>query len=171
LRGINLVNAKRVSMARLHSVCVALGAQNVRTYIASGNVVFDSPLATQTVRSRLEAGIQREFGFEVDVFVLTAAELADVVKRNPFEGDDPRSLHVAFSFGDLDPGDVAKLQAIGRPADEAVAVVGRQIYLRLPNGFGGGPQPGLVRGKIKPLVTIRTWGTVTALDKLAREAA
>jgi uncharacterized protein (DUF1697 family) len=154
-------------MARLRDVCVALGAENVRTYIASGNVIFDSRLGPQTVRARLENGIRVEFGFDVEVLVLTASELSQVVELNPFKKDDPRSLHVAFAFGDIDRGDKEKLEAIGRPADEAVAVVGRQIYLRLPRGFGGGPQPGLVRNKIKPLVTIRTWRTVVRLHELA----
>ena len=155
-------------MARLRDVCAAVGAENVRTYIASGNVIFDSPLATRTVRDRLEAGILGEFGFAVDVLVLSAAELSEVVKSNPFAQDDPRTLHVAFAFGDLDRDDVVKLEAIGPADEDAVAVVGRQIYMRLPHGFGGGgPQPGLVRGKMKPLVTIRTWRTVLRLNELA----
>ena len=158
-------------MARLRDVCAAVGAENVRTYIASGNVVLDSRLAPATLRTRLEAELAREFGFPTSVIVLTAPELAEVVKRNPYEKAETGTVHVAFAFGDLDKKTTDRLESIGSDSDEAAAVVGRQIYFRLPHGFGGVATLGLVVSKMKPPVTIRTWRTVLALDKLATEGA
>jgi uncharacterized protein (DUF1697 family) len=84
LRAINLGARNKVPMAALRDVCRSVGADNVRTYIASGNVVFDSPLAAAPLRDQLEGALQREFGFYVPVRLLTQRELELVVLRNPF---------------------------------------------------------------------------------------
>ena len=169
LRAINLGARNRVPMARLREVCEQAGCTDVKTYIASGNVVLSSTASAAELRRKLEAAIEAEFGITIVVVVLTAHELSQVVERNPFKSADPATIHVAFASGDLDAE--AKKRFGARQANpdsevDAAAVVGRQIYLRLPHGFGGASLPGIAISKVQPPVTIRTWRTVTKLHEL-----
>jgi uncharacterized protein (DUF1697 family) len=169
LRGINLGPRNRVSMAKLRQICEDAGCVNVRTYIASGNVVFDSHLTAATLRSRLERDIEEELRLNIAVVVLTASELAQIVKRNPFASEDPGSLHVAFGVDDLDRKTVELFESISPSSDEAAAVVGRQIYFRLPHGFGTATLPGVALSKVRPPVTIRNWRTVQKLNQMVND--
>lgn len=169
LRGINLGARNRVPMAKLRELCEQVGASDVKTYIASGNVVLSSASSAGELRKALEEGIEADFGFNIVVVVLTAHEFSQAVKRNPFKGADPATLHVAFASGDLD-AEARKRLDVGRVNSDAgvdaAAVVGRQIYLRLPNGFGGASLPGIAINKVTPPVTVRNWRTVMALNDM-----
>jgi uncharacterized protein (DUF1697 family) len=152
-------------MARLREVCEAAGATNVRTYIASGNVVLDSDLSTAALRERMEHDIETEFGISIIVVVLTAAELATAIAKNPYKKAEPGTLHAAFAPNDLAKADVDRLRKLDFPPDE-LAVIGRQIYYHLPNGYGNAQLPREIdRAKLK--VTARNWRTVLALNEMA----
>ncbi len=166
LRGINLGARNRVQMAKLRELCEASGATNARTYIASGNVVLDSRHTAQTVASELERAIEREFGISIAVVVLTAAEVAAVVKRNPFPSAAPDTLHVAFAAKPITKSATAHLAALDFPPDE-LAVRGRQIYMHLPNGYGRARLPVEMDRRAGQPITVRNWRTVTTLDKMA----
>jgi uncharacterized protein (DUF1697 family) len=165
LRGINLAGRNRVPMARLREVCEAAGATNVRTYIASGNVVLDSELSAAALRERMEHDIKTEFGIAIVVVVLTAAELAAAISKNPYKKAEPGTLHVAFAPSDFAKADVDRLHKLDFPVEE-LAVIGRQIYYHLPNGYGNAQLPREIdRAKLK--VTARNWRTVLALNEMA----
>ena len=166
LRGINLGKRNRVAMAKLREVCESAGASNVRTLIASGNVVLDSDLSADALRRRLELDFEREFGFGVLFVVLSAAQMKDVVKRNPFPEADPKQVHVAFAAGAIDDMTKQKLEALDA-GEERASVVGKRIYLYLPRGFGGVNLLGVGSSKMKPPVTIRGWQTVLRLRDMA----
>lgn len=166
LRGINLGARNRVPMARLRELCEASGATNARTYIASGNVVLDSQHAAQTVASQLERAIESEFGISIVVVVLTAAEIATVVKRNPFPNASSNSLYVAFAAKPISRSAITDLEALDFPPDE-LAVRGHQIYMHLPNGYGRGRLPVEMDRRAGQPITVRNWRTVTTLRDLA----
>ena len=85
LRGINVSGSKPVKMDALRASFEALGFKNVRTYVQSGNVVFEAKeRAAAPFAPKIAARIKRDFGFDVPVLVLGAAELARVVEENPF---------------------------------------------------------------------------------------
>ena len=96
LRGINVGGKNILPMRELTRLCAALGGQNVRTYIQSGNVALDlpPPLAQTLVRD-LQAAITREFALSVPVLLRSVAEMAAVVAQNPWPERDP-----AHSEGD-----------------------------------------------------------------------
>ncbi len=170
LRAVNLGGRRRVPMATLRKLFEANGHAEVLTYIASGNVVFDSPKRSiGRLADRLEVAILEEFGFEVDVVVRSAAEVADVVAQNPFQ-DAPAArkalLYVAFARGPIAGADLS----IDRSFAPDEYSVGRfAIYLHRPAGFS---QPTkltdafLARIAGSP-VTTRNWNTVTKLAELA----
>jgi hypothetical protein len=95
LRGINVGGRTRVSMADLRTLFLALGSEDVATYVQSGNVLFKAPLAGPAeLAPPIEEEIRRRLGLNVRVVVRTAAQLAQVVAGNPFAADeiDPGSF-------------------------------------------------------------------------------
>lgn len=84
LRGINIGPSKRVEMARLKKMFESLGLRNVRTYIQSGNVVFEGRGAATAVAKKIEKGMMEEFGFSALIMMRTEEEMARAIANNPF---------------------------------------------------------------------------------------
>jgi uncharacterized protein (DUF1697 family) len=170
LRGINIGSRRRVSMSDLRAAFEALGADEVQTYVQSGNVVFRSADAAGKLVGRVERKIHAEFGADVAVIVRTQAEMARVLKANPFlqEGSDTTALHVTFLAEKPDPAKVRGLTAPTAAADE-FAVIGREVYLHCPDGYGRTKlNNAFFEKKLGVAATTRNWKTVTALADLAR---
>ena len=166
LRGINLGARNKIGMADLRALVAGLGAEDVETYVQSGNVVFTSVPSEDTFASRLEEGIRREHGHAVAVLVRTGAELARLVAANPFleAGKDPASLHVTFL---TEAAGRTRLEAPDHGDDE-FRVVGREIYLHCPNGYGRSKlSNAFFEKKLGVIATTRNWRTVTTLAELA----
>src|SRR5215469_9663989 len=99
LRGINVSGHKIIRMERLRAVFEELGFAHVKTYVQSGNVIFETNEPPSGLAAKIERKIQAEFGFEVPVLTKSAKELKDIVKHNPLLKDsaiDPAKLHVTF---------------------------------------------------------------------------
>ncbi len=102
LRGVNVGGRNKVSMADLRSLVESLGHTDVTTYIQSGNIVFTS--AKAVAAPTLEAAIKDELGLDVTVVLRTPAELAKVVKANPFAREDLSKVHVGFMAAEAREG-------------------------------------------------------------------
>lgn len=130
LRGINL-GKRRVKMDRLREAFESFGCDDVATYIASGNVIFESASEqTGTLEAELESHLLGEFGFQVDTFIRSLAELAaiDLLSVFPSVNDDPEyRVHVMFLKGP--PGEEAErnLREL-TTADDSFHVIGREAY-------------------------------------------
>jgi uncharacterized protein (DUF1697 family) len=133
LRAVNVGGAGALPMAKLKSMCRDAGFANVETYIASGNVVFDCNAAAKRVRAELEARLHAHAGKPVGVIVRTAAEMADVLRANPFTGTEPRYTVVVF-LDARPPGDALE-HAVGGNGEE-MALGNREIFIHYPNGMG-----------------------------------
>jgi uncharacterized protein (DUF1697 family) len=158
LRGVN-VGGRKVPMSELRTRFDELGHTDVRTYIQSGNVVFDAKGQPARVRAEIEQALQRAFGFEIAVLLRTPAELASVVKRNPFGGD----AYVTFLDVQPERGFVAAIDADAYLPDEFV-VDGREVYVRCPNGYGRTKiNNTFFERKLATRATTRNWNTVTLL--------
>src|SRR5687768_11342779 len=127
LRGINVGGKNKLPMKELAALFVKAGCEQVSTFIASGNVLFDAPkkLAAQ-VPTLLPKAIEKKFGFAPPIVLRTAAELAAVPARTPFEGADEDALYVMFLADAPDEAKVAALDPNRSPGDE-YAVVGKEI--------------------------------------------
>lgn len=151
-------------MADLRALCAELGLTDVRTYIASGNVVCSSSQrSAAAVQSTMERGLRSRFGFDVPVIVRTPRQLQGVVDELPFA--DSEQVHVSFLPAPLPAAVVAEIRA-GLLNGAELVVSGAHAYLRTPAGLG---QPWLRAPQAKALSdgTVRTWRTVTALLDLA----
>src|SRR5579864_3521165 len=97
LRGINVSGQKKVRMEELKKLYESLGFERVRTYIQSGNVVFEHPGAdVSDLTGRIERAIEGRFGIEVPVILRTRDELRTVIGNLPFTGKDDAKVHVTF---------------------------------------------------------------------------
>jgi uncharacterized protein (DUF1697 family) len=167
LRGINVGGHRVIAMADLRDMFAAAGARDVVTYIQSGNVVFaHAARSAPTLAAKLAAQIAKATGFEVPVMLRTAAEWEAVVSANPFAGADTDQLHVSFLATAPDPGVLDRFEAAAHEP-ERFALVGRELYMHLPDGMGRSKLVGAL-GKVKPIAagTARNWRTVLKLHEL-----
>ena len=138
LRAINVGGKNMVPMGRLREVFEEVGCRGVRTYINSGNVVFEaSPAVAKRVAREVEKRIEAELGVRSPVVVRTAEEMARAgvahhLAKGPIAADD-KTLYVAFLADEPSADRLAKLDAKRSPGDEFV-VRGREIYVRLAMG-------------------------------------
>jgi uncharacterized protein (DUF1697 family) len=131
LRAIN-VGGHNVKMDRLRELFEALGLSNVETFIASGNVIFDSPARnTQMLEEEIEDHLRASLGYEVATFIRSASELADIAGYQPFAASEldreGNSLYIAFLRSP--PGGEAerRLSAFRNEIDD-FHVHGREVY-------------------------------------------
>jgi uncharacterized protein (DUF1697 family) len=164
LRGVNL-GKRTVKSAELKAAFEAMGFTNVKTLLASGNVLFDAK-ASKSLQDKIEAGLKEAFGFEIGTVLRSIDELAAMVDANPFgreEGEDAK-LHVML-FAERMP---ASFKPRGIKDDfDVPKVTDREVYLlvlRKPDGTYIGNSGGLIAlEKQLPkgtLVTSRNWNTI-----------
>ncbi len=132
LRAINVSGKRKVPMSDLRELVEALGHTDVRTYIQSGNVVFNATAGSPArIRSAMEQQIETAFGFGVTVLLRSPAELEAAMRRNPF-GD---SAYVTFLDEPPTAGSIAAIDPAAFAPDE-FAVHGREVFVHCPNGYG-----------------------------------
>jgi uncharacterized protein (DUF1697 family) len=168
LRGINLGARNKVSMSDLRALFESLGAEDVETYVQSGNVVFRSGDDPATLTDAIQKRISRDLGLSVTVLVRTRQQLAKVFTGNPFANDngEPTNLHVTFLAAKPDAARVRKLDPKRAEPDE-FRVVGQEIYLHCPNGYGKSKLTNAYFEKqLGVAATTRNWKTVTKLTEL-----
>jgi uncharacterized protein (DUF1697 family) len=162
LRAVNVGGTGKLPMVELKAMCEAAGFGSVKTYIASGNVVFQSKKTEAQVKVALEKALAAYAGKRVGVMVRTAAEMAEVLAKNPFR-KMPANQTVAF-FLDGPPAEDA-LRTVSNRTKEDVRLGIREIYAYYPDGMG--------QSKLKiPAAkngTARNMNTVAKLAEMAAE--
>jgi uncharacterized protein (DUF1697 family) len=133
LRAINVGGTGKLPMADLKAMAEAVGFTQVRTYIASGNLVFRSSLSEVEVKARLESQLATYAGKPVPVLVRTAEEMAAVVAANPFP--DVAGSRCLVIFLDSAPAVDTIAQAMGLQ-NERVALGQREIFVDYADGIG-----------------------------------
>ena len=159
-------------MKSLAAIFDAAGCSKVRTYIQSGNVLFDAhaELAAK-LPSLASRAIAKQHGLEVSLQLRTHDELAAITRANPFleKGADHSRLLVMFLADKPPARSVTALDPDRSPPDEFV-VRGREIYLHCPNGFGRSKLSNAwFDSKLGTVSTGRNWRTVLELLKLSSE--
>jgi uncharacterized protein (DUF1697 family) len=175
LRGINVSGQKQIKMNDLAALFIGLGAEDVRTYIQSGNVVFRYPDSDLPALIRLISGkIFEKYGFEVPVLIRTASELREMLARNSFTDEiitDANQPYVTFLSEEPAIENLEKLNSEHYEPDR-FRVLGRAIYLYCPGGYGQTKlSNAFLEKKLKVTATTRNWKTIQALVNLADQAA
>jgi uncharacterized protein (DUF1697 family) len=161
LRAVNVGGTGKLPMTELKAMCEAAGFNSVKTYIASGNVVFKSPKSEAQVKAKLEAALAAYAGKPVGVIVRTAPEMAAVLAANPFHGF-PGNRTVAIFLDQQPPKDA--LGNVAGQVREELALGRREIYGYYPDGQGDSKLriPAAKNG------TARNMNTVAKLAEMAR---
>jgi uncharacterized protein (DUF1697 family) len=164
LRAVNVGGTGKLPMSELKTMCEELGFTSVRTYIASGNVVFASRKSEAAVKAALEKRLQAYGGKAVGVLVRSAAEMAQVSADNPFPKAAPNRT-VAIFLDEAPPKDT--LTAARGLKKEEIKLGKREIYVHYGQGMG---QSKLVIAAAKS-GTARNMNTVAVLARMAAELA
>lgn len=164
LRAVNVGGTGKFPMSDLKAMCEDAGFSSVRTYIASGNVVFESDLSEAEVKAALEARLETYAGKPVGVLVRTAAEMADILAGNPFPDRAPN--HTVAIFLDAPPP-ADTLAGVTGQSGEEIRLGRREICVHYPNGQGRS------KLKIRAAVsgTARNMNTVAKLAGMANSPA
>ncbi|HEX3364053.1 DUF1697 domain-containing protein [Phenylobacterium sp.] len=162
LRAVNVGGTGKLPMTELKAMCEAAGFEKVKTYIASGNVVFESHRTEAQVKVALEKALHDYAGKPVGVCVRTAAEMAAVRDDDPFP-EAPRNRTVAI-FLDHPPPPDALDHAVGQK-DEQVALGLREIYVLYDEGMADSK----LRIPAAKTGTSRNMNTVAKLAAMAAE--
>jgi uncharacterized protein (DUF1697 family) len=170
LRGINVSGQKSIRMADLQNSLVALGFAGVRSYLQSGNLVFDASRGDpRKLASTIKARIAHDFGHDVDVLVLPAKELGLVASSNPLlprREVDEKLFHGTFLFQPVSKADFQKLKLPAQPGEQAV-LIGQVVLLHCPHGYGRTKLNNAFFEKaLKVTATTRNWRTILALQAL-----
>lgn len=135
LRGINVGQAKRISMPSLRATAEELGYTGVRSYINSGNLVFDTSDSAAAVEKALTAAIGKASGHRVDVTVRTAAQLRRILDANPYPDGEPSKVTVAFLTAAAPANAKTKVAEVATDA-EPFRFAGREVWVHYGNGLG-----------------------------------
>jgi uncharacterized protein (DUF1697 family) len=159
LRAVN-VGGTKLPMAELTAICQKAGFGQVKTYIASGNVVFESRAGVTRVKSELEKRLLDYAGKPVGVVLRTASEMLAVLRANPFPKAAPNRTY-AFFLNEPPPKDA--VETARGIQDEQIRLGPREIYVHYPGGMG--------KSKLKlPAArfgTARNMNTIAALAAMA----
>ncbi|MCG5078053.1 DUF1697 domain-containing protein [Paraburkholderia tagetis] len=162
LRAVNVGGTGKLPMTELRAMCEALDFAGVRTYIASGNVVFQSRLAAASVKKQLERSLEDYAGKPVGVLLRTADEMAAVLAANPFASAPPERTLALFLDAAPSPDTLATVSGQGT---EAIALGKREIYVYYKDG--------IARSKLKIAAakdgTARNMNTVATLAEWAKQ--
>ena len=147
-------------MAELKAMCLELGFTQVQTYIASGNVVFQSPLSEPNVKAALEAQLHAYAGKPVGVHIRTTAHMQAVRDGNPFPKAAPNRVMAIF----LDaPADKSTIAAVTGQKDEQIALGLNELYVH----YGEGMAQSKLKIPAAKTGTARNMNTVAKLTEMA----
>ena len=170
-RGINVGGNNVLPMKDLVALLGKMGSKNVRTYIQSGNAVFEhAEKNTSQLSSEIKATINESLGFEPEVFVLELAEIERAVRSNPFPEaeSEPKTLHLYFLASEPNNPDLGVLESI-KSDDEQFALKDGVFYLHAPEGIGRSKLAAKTEKVLGVATTGRNWRTVRKVMAMANE--
>jgi len=166
LRGINVGGKNKVKMETLREVCASLGFENVKTYINSGNVIFETKKTDdQKLAEKLEKAIEKEFALNIKVMVRSRSGIEEIVKNNPFNGqfENAKDLHVFFLDEELS-AEKRELLLSNNNENEQYFVQNREIFCLLRVSILDSLMgKDYIGKKLKVSATARNWRTVNKI--------
>lgn len=170
-RGINVGGNNLLPMAKLRSDLETLGLKKVRSYIQSGNVVFESPSKTaKPLTAKITKMIADKHGFQPTLILLSPDQLQSAVDENPFPDaiEEPKTLHFSFLSQAPSKPDLEALEKIKSPT-ESFELTPRIFYLWAPEGIGRSKLAGSAEKHLGVAMTGRNYRTVSKLLSMLSE--
>ena len=172
LRGINVGGKNLLPMARLKSDLESLKLTNVRTYIQSGNVVFEASTGTApSLAEKIRQRIHTQHGFRPEIMLLDCKALQTAVAQNPYPEAvaDPKSLHFFFLAEPAVDADKVALEK-AKAATESYRLTKRVFYLHAPDGIGRSKLAASAEKALGVVTTARNYRTVEKLLLMATQS-
>lgn len=175
LRGVNLGPHNRIKMDALRATYEALGLEDPRTYVQSGNVIFRTKEKNaKKLATKIQDAIEKKFKFRPALIVRTIDELREAIERTPFDARrelPPGKILVTF-LADTPPIEAAAKLATWNPFPEEIHLIGRELYIYFPDGAGKSKLPwSQVEKLLKVSGTARNWNSVIAMLQIAEDMA
>ena len=161
LRAVNVGGTGKLPMAELKALCEAIGLAQVRTYIASGNVVFASVLNEAELKARIEATLEAQYGKRIEVLVRSGSDMARAMQANPWPGRPGNRVVVIFCDAPL------SLEGMTGQRGEVVKLGQRELFV----DYGEGMADTRLRIPRAKAGTARNMNTVSKLAAMAAELA
>jgi len=173
LRGVNLGPHNRIKMDALRSLFEELKLESPRTYVQSGNVIFQTKEKSITkLTKKIQDAVERTFKCRPEVILRSPDELRKAIAGNPFSGRldvEPGKLLVTFLASEPPREAQAGLGNLKKYPEE-LHLVGRELYIYFPNGAGRSKLPWSQVDKfLKVTGTARNWNGVMAMLQIAEE--
>ncbi|WP_064093492.1 DUF1697 domain-containing protein [Rossellomorea aquimaris] len=176
LRGINVGGNNKLKMSELRAMLEKIGFKHPKTYIQSGNALFQSNENEEIVCRRIEKEIESEFGLRIPVVVRSLSEMEQLVKACPFSEKEIKeagktaageSLYVALKNKKLSSLEIDGLHGVKKEG-EKLGIVGREVYLLFSQSIRNSKLSNQLQ-KIEDPVTIRNWKTISKLVDMGRD--
>ena len=169
LRGINVGGHRKVPMASLREFLTKGGLQNVKTYIQSGNIIFQSTERTNELEGIIKKSIQDYFGFEVSVIVKTPEDLKTILDDCPFQKHQKEKSFFVILNRIPDVQLVAEVQKVSYENEEII-IKNDALYFYCSIGYGNSKfNMNTFERKLKVIGTSRNYNTMLKLLSLSTE--
>ncbi len=169
LRGINVGGNNMIKMETLRATFEALGFENVKSYINSGNVIFETAKTDDgKLAKKVHDAIQKDFGLDISVMVRLMAVIEEIIAKNPFAGqfESHKDMHLFFLNQELNAEQQAQLFAQAND-NEMFAVIDRHILCLLRiHILDSSVGKGFIDKKLNVAATARNWRTVKKLMEM-----
>lgn len=167
IRAVNLGGTGKLPMAEWRELAESLGARDVSTYIASGNMVCTPPKDSDAFDRAMERAIKQRYGFFREVISRSRDEVSAALKAHPFEVIEPKYSYVTFLTGAPTAAAIAKAGLLAT-GDDLWEVIGRELHLRYAGGAGRAQLKDAALGRALGVAgTARNLNTVRKLIELA----
>lgn len=170
-RAINVLGNNLLPMKDLKSILEILGVEEIKTYIQSGNVVFNYTESDITdLSKKITAAIKRNNGFEPNVIFLKQRDIEKAISSNPFpEGEiEPKSVHAFFLESKPKNSNHKKMDEI-KTKTERYKLVDKVFYLHTPDGFGRSKLASQAEKLLGVSATARNWRTVNKILEMIKD--
>lgn len=172
LRGINVSGHRIIKMEELRKMFEALKFKNVRTYIQTGNVVFETTVKdSDTLTKKIEKHLHKSLGYEVETMLRTMLEMEAIIKNNPFKKARlDKTVHLYLTFLYEEPSVELKKSLISSSDDIATfKIKNRELYTLYKRSNAKHPfSNNFVEKKLKLAATTRNWNVINKVLDFAK---
>lgn len=169
LKGINVSGHRIIKMVELKAMFESMDFKNVRTFIQSGNVVFESPAKADALKKKIEAGLAKSLGYSVNVILRSKDEMEKIVEDYPFtkvKGHEECKINIGYLDSVPDKAAINELERINND-DEIFLVKGNNLYHLCRKSFQDSLLgKNIVEKMLKVICTVRNWNTTNKIQKI-----
>lgn len=169
LKGVNVSGHRIIKMVELKAMFESMDFKNVRTFIQSGNVVFESPAKADALKKKIEAGLAKSLGYSVNVILRSKDEMEKIVEDYPFtkvKGHEECKINIGYLDSVPDKAAINELERINND-DEIFLVKGNNLYHLCRKSFQDSLLgKNIVEKMLKVICTVRNWNTTNKIQKI-----